>query len=898
MQVNPNLEKESDPKTKNMTITPMMAQYLEIKKEHPDHLLFYRMGDFYELFFDDAVIASAALDIALTKRGQYLGSDVAMCGVPVHSHESYLNKLVKKDFRVAICEQLEDPAEAKKRHGVKKIVKRNVVRVITPGTITEEALLDSRRNNYLAALAAINAKLGLAWIDVSTGDFFSQPVENDELFAAFARLDLGELLIDQKTFEQTSLIQQDRIKAAITILDPNNFDSRNSEERLCNLYKVKTLEAFGNFSRAEIAAAGAVINYIELTQRGGLPHISVLRPLTDGHILKMDSATRRNLELTATLSGDKEGSVLSTVDHTITGAGARLLASRLASPLTNIEKIKTRLQAVDFFVKTDNVRDQIRGFLKKCPDIQRALSRIALNRGGPRDLSAIRDGLSMAEQSKTLLSGSSDLGLPLEIKARIYELGSHHDLIDELTKALSDDLPTLAREGGFIAPGFCDKLDKTINYRDESHQLVAELESRYSKQTGIKTLKIKHNNILGFFVEVSSKQAEQRSIQQNSIFIHRQTMTNTVRYTTVELTGFETEIAQAREDALNFELKIYAYLVEKVLSQKVSISQASRALACLDVASSLAFLATELDYVYPTITEDFDLFIKSGRHPVVDKLLRKSGSQKFVENDCELNANKLDNNGRVCLLTGPNMAGKSTFLRQNALIVILAQMGSFVPAREARIGVVDHLFSRVGASDDIAHGRSTFMVEMVETASILHNAGPRSFVILDEIGRGTATYDGLSIAWAVVEHLCNVNKSRAIFATHFHELATLVNQIDCLFGQTMKVKEWNGDVVFLHEVTPGMADRSYGIHVARLAGLPKKATDRAETLLVELENSQEGRPSRLFADKLPLFEDKVLAPVSNKFSPLEEKLRNIDPDQLTPLESLELIYELWKMTKS
>jgi len=869
----------------------MMAQFLSIKADHPEALLFYRMGDFYELFFEDAEKASRALDITLTKRGKHEGSDIPMCGVPVHSHEQYLSRLIRKGFRVAVCEQTEDPAEAKKR-GAKSVVRREVVRVVTPGTITEDNLLDARANNYLAAVAEAQGELGLAWIDVSTGQFFAQTSAVDQLGAQLARLKPGELLYPD------TLMHKDGFKLvlgdwaeALTPQPAARFDSTNARLRLEKLFGVKTLEAYGGFGRAEVAAAGALVDYVELTQKGKLPRISPLARLASGGVMEIDAATRRNLELSETLTGTRKGSLLSVIDRTVTGAGARLLAARLAAPLTDPGDIESRLCDVQFCRDEARVREDVRALLHRCPDLERALTRITLGRGGPRDLAAVQIGLSLTADARDLFQGKT---LPKGLSESLANLGAHGELVAELSAALGDDLPLLARDGGFVRAGYRADLDEFRTLRDESRRLIAGLQGGYQDATGVQSLKVKHNNVLGYFIEVPTKHGD-ALMAAESPYIHRQTMKGAVRFSTVELSELEGKIARAADGAVALELEIFEMLAGRVIAHADAIATAARALAQLDVASALAELAVERRFTRPVVDDTRDFDIDQGRHPVVEAALEAGGGEKFVANDCAQD----DDSGRLWLLTGPNMAGKSTFLRQNALIAVLAQMGSFVPAAKARIGVVDRLFSRVGAADDLARGRSTFMVEMVETAAILNQAGDRALVILDEIGRGTSTFDGLSIAWAVIEHLHEVNTCRALFATHYHELTALQAKLSGLSCHAMKVKEWKGEVVFLHEVGPGAADRSYGIHVGQLAGLPPAVVHRAEEILKSLEEGEQSSSVTKLADDLPLFSHAPAQPAASagprKPSEVEEAVKAVLPDEMTPREALDFLYRLKAM---
>jgi DNA mismatch repair protein MutS len=875
----------------------MMAQYLEIKRAHPDCLLFYRMGDFYEMFFEDAIEASKALDIALTKRGRHDGEDIPMCGVPVATSETYLARLIRRGFRVAVAEQVEDPAEARKR-GAKALVRREVVRVVTPGTLSEDALLDARRHNYLAALAEAAGGLGLAWLDMSTGDFHATPVTFDRLGPALARVDAGELLMPERLRARPELrpVLQDHEDRVTLLADPR-FDSEAARRRLLQFYKVATLEPFGDFGRAEVAAAGALLDYLDLTQKGRLPRLSALRRHREGGALEIDPATMRNLELFRTLSGERRGSLLETVDRTQTSAGARLLARRLAEPLTDPAGIARRLDMVEFFVTAAATREKVREALSRCPDLERALSRLSMGRGGPRDVASVRDALARAGELRAVLSNRG-LGQPEGIAACAAALEGHDDLAARIASALSPDPPLLAREGGFVAPGFAPGLDEQRMLRDEGRRLVASLQGQYVEKTGIGSLKIRHNNVLGYYVEVPAGQAARMPGVGEGPFIHRQTIASAVRYTTVELGDLESRIARAADTAVALELEIFDELSRAVMACAETLARTGAALAELDVCSALAELAVERRYCRPEVDSSLDLDIEGGRHPVVEAALAAAGQAAFVANDCSLGEGAEDGaeRKRLWLLTGPNMAGKSTFLRQNALIAILAQMGSYVPATRARLGVVDRLFSRVGAADDLARGRSTFMVEMVETAAILNQAGPRALVILDEIGRGTATFDGLSIAWAVVEHLHEVNRCRALFATHYHELTALAAKLPGLGLHTMRVKDWQGTVVFLHEVTAGAADRSYGIHVAELAGLPPVAVARAGEVLRSLESSRETGALMRLADDLPLFATAG-KPADAPSDPVRELLDTVSPDSLTPKEALELLYRLKGLSK-
>ncbi|MFM9842082.1 MAG: DNA mismatch repair protein MutS [Dongiaceae bacterium] len=869
--------------------TPAMAQYLASKRAHPDCLLFYRMGDFYELFFEDAVKAAKALDIALTKRGQHDGQDIPMCGVPAHAMDGYLAKLIRNGFKVAVCEQMEDPAEAKKRGGAKAVVRREVIRVVTSGTLTEDALLDARRHNYLVALADAGGEIGLAWLDMSTGDFQTQPIAAVELGAALARLDPGEILLADRLLRDVKLFELfSDWKSALSPLPNPRFDSENGRRRLEKLYGVQALEGFGGFSRAELAAAGALVDYVETTQQGKLPRLSPPKRLARGAVLEIDAATRRNLELMRSLGGERQGSLLSAIDRTRSGAGARLLAAWLSAPLTDPQGIAARQDMVAYFVAQEDLRGTLRERLRRVPDMERALSRLSLSRGGPRDLAAVRDALIEAAALRQQLESPPKLGaLPAALAETVRNLGHQAELVDRLTRALAEELPLIARDGGFIAPRYEPELDELRMLRDASRRLIVDLESRYRGETGISALKIRHNNVLGYYIETTATHAD-KLLKDAARFIHRQTMASAMRFTTVELGDLEQRIATAADKALAIELALFADLVGEVTARAEAIAVAAGALATLDVASALAELAVEGRYCRPLVDGSAAFDIKAGRHPVVEQALQRNASGGFVANDCDLSESR-----RLWLVTGPNMAGKSTFLRQNALIVLLAQMGSFVPAAAAHIGAVDRLFRRVGAADDLARGRSTFRVEMVETAAILNQATDRSLVILDEIGRGTATFDGLSIAWAALEHLHEINRCRALFATHYHELTSLAAKLPALAPHAMRVKEWQHEIVFLHEIAPGAADRSYGIHVAKLAGLPPAVVARAESVLEILEQGEQAGALARLADDLPLFSAAVkqVAPEKGP-SELEQAVAAISPDELSPKEALELLYKL------
>jgi DNA mismatch repair protein MutS len=887
-------------------VTPMMAQFMEIKVANPDCILFYRMGDFYELFFEDAEIASRALGIVLTKRGKHNGADIPMCGVPVVRADEYLQKLIAAGLRVAVCEQMEDPAEARKR-GSKSVVRRDVTRLVTPGTITEEALLDPGRANRFVALARRKPSeeqsiFGFAAIDISTGEVELGEAEGAALGPELARLDPREVILPDALREDAAL--KDifiTLTAQLTPVSKEGLEPASAERRIRMAYGVATLDGFGDFTRAETAALGLALAYVERTQAGQRPALASPRRSASSSTMRIDTATRANLELMRTLAGERAGSLLATIDRTLTPGGGRLMAERLAAPLTDIAAITACHDAVEFLVREGHLREDLRERLKRAPDIARAISRIALERGGPRDLGALAQGISMALEAGALLA--ERIGLPADLAQVAAALGqAPRELAGRITAALSDEPPLMRRDGNFVRAGFDPEIDELRLLQTDSRKVISAMQGRYMVETGCRQLKIKHNNMLGFFLEVPQAAGEEfLSERWRGQFIHRQTMADAMRFSTVELGELETRIVSAADKALRRELAVFDRLATEVIVLAPAIQRVAAALSAIDVTAALAELAATQGWVRPHIDDSLDFAIIGGRHPTVEMALERHG-QAFIANDADLSPPEgkhgKDAGGRIMLITGPNMAGKSTYLRQNALIAILAQMGAFVPASSARIGVVDQLFSRVGASDDLARGRSTFMVEMVETATILNQAGARALVILDEIGRGTATFDGLSIAWATIEHLHEVNGSRALFATHFHELTALSERWPRITNATVKVREWQGEVIFLHEVAPGAADRSYGIQVGQLAGLPPAVVERAKAILTELERTELERPMAAIVDDLPLFAVNVRQSAPQPTGPdrLRAALSDIHPDDLSPKEALEALYALKKLT--
>ena len=892
--------------TENIKTTPAMDRFLELKREHPEYLLFYRMGDFYELFFEDAVVVSEAIGLTLTTRSKLGDKEIPMCGVPFHAYEIYLARLIKQGFKVAIAEQTEDPKEAKKRKGASAVVRRDVVRLVTSGTVTEENLLDAKRNNFIVSSFVREKEIGVAWVDISTGAFFMQRIEVgrqktvEVLATALARFDVKEVLFEDGLLEKPEFFPLfGEYRNKLSIRSKALYNIHSAENVLLKAYKVKTMQSFGDFSKAELIAAGVLFEYIETTQKGKLPLIQLPKHVVGNNIMEVDGPTRRSLELIEPTT-EKGISLLKVIDRTITPAGGRLLAERLAMPIMDIEEINNRLDCVSFFLDNPNVRNEVRKALKSCFDAERSIGRLSLERGSPRDLYELAYSLKVIPGVKEAIIGfktyqkdSVYAQTPLYLFDKVNGFGNHSELVFEVLNLFVNDvnaLPKIARNGGFIKNGVNATLDYLHDIKNLCEPKCEELRKKYVDITGVSSLKIKNNSVIGYYVEVPSKNAS--ALLENGMFIHRQSVLNAVRFTTEELMKLENEVLSADEEALKIELEIFDKLREFALGQAAEIAKSVQILAEIDVASSLAELALEYDYARPIVDDSLDFDVIDGRHPVVEVAMKLAGNGSFVGNDCKLNYN----DDRIWLLTGPNMAGKSTFLRQNALIAILAQMGSFVPAKSAKIGVIDKVFSRVGASDDLARGRSTFMVEMVETAAILNRAGERSFVILDEIGRGTATFDGLSIAWAVVEQLSEINKCRTIFATHYHELVKLKDRLDAISLRCMKIKEYEGDVIFMHEVISGAADRSYGIHVAKLAGLPKLTINRAEQVLKLLENEKQNKVMSSVEVDLPLFavlqekEEQV-----EEVSPVVEELSMIDVDSLSPREALDVLYKLKDM---
>ncbi|HEX6783353.1 MAG TPA: DNA mismatch repair protein MutS [Sphingomicrobium sp.] len=853
--------------------TPMMAQYRRLKEEAGDALLFYRMGDFFELFFDDAKAASACLDIALTKRGEDSGEPIPMCGVPVHSAESYLARLIKGGHRVAIAEQIESPAEARKARGSKALVERAIVRLVTPGTLTEETLLESASANWLAAVGRAGEEWAIAAADISTGRFELVSCGPGELASELARLSPAET------------ISESSVPGIPTRAGKGSFDSLAGERGLKERFGLATIDGLGSPSRAELAAAGGLLAYLDATQKGAGILLDAPRRIARSNHMAIDSASRDSLELTRSISGSVGGSLLGEIDRCQTAGGRRLLFEDIAAPLTHRQDIERRLALVAWLHEDAIRRERVRGALKAMPDVARALARLAAARGSPRDLALLRDGLGAAGALSSELQSQPDR--PALLEKLLPNLGGHEALTDRLARALVASPPLDASKGGYIAEGYDPDLDALRDAASNGRRAIASLETRYRDSTAINSLKIRHNAVLGYHVEVSARHAD-KLMSPDSGFTHRQTLAGVVRFNSPELHDEASRVIEAGGHALAAEAAHAEELTRLAVDAARQITTTAEAIARIDVAASHAHRAAEGGWTLPQLTDQPCLEIDDGRHPVVEAALHSSG-ERFVANDLSMGPND-----RLWLITGPNMGGKSTFLRQTALIAVLAQAGSFVPASRSKIGIVDRLFSRVGASDNLARGRSTFMVEMVETAAILAQATTNSLVILDEIGRGTSTYDGLAIAWAVVEAMHDDVKCRTLFATHYHELTRLAGRLDSLSLHHVRAREWKGDLVLLHEVAGGAADRSYGIAVAKLAGLPPSVVTRARSVLAKLESGRDATGGIAAGlDDLPLF--AAAAEPEHDADPLLASIDELDPDSLSPREALEALYRLKRL---
>lgn len=862
--------------------TPMMQQYKAIKEDCKDCLLLYRLGDFYELFYEDAKIAAKVLEITLTRRGKDGALEVPMCGVPFHAAENYIAKLVNAGFKVAICEQTETPIDAKKR-GYKAIVNREIIRILTPGTLIEENLLNPKHSNYLLAISFFE-NYAISWVDITSGEFFTKNITLTELSAELTRLCPSEILISDTLYNKDNNLNKllEEVRNKLTIQPANIFDSSRGVNSLLKYFDISSLDSYGVFSKAQLIASGALTEYLQITHRADLPLLNSLKIADSSNIMLLDAATKRNLEITTTLNGSYQGSLLYHIDQTVTSGGARMLEHFVANILTDADIINERLNKVEFFYERKELRENIRKELEQVNDLERSISRIVMNRGGPRDLIIIKNTLINSHNILEIIYDhcNSELDLFRELGINFEKLENFENLERELSDALLDTNVNLARDGGFIKPTFNPRLTEIYNLKLNGKDLINNLRDQYRVLSSISNLKIEENNVIGFYIEVATSQAPKLD---SNIFLHRQTLSNVARFSTIELKQLENDLVNANELYLRFEIEIYEELVNKIVTNAHKLKELAKTLAELDLFISLAKIADEKKYTKPIVDNSNDFIIKCGRHPVIENYV-----QDFAVNDCNLS-----NNENLWLITGPNMAGKSTYLRQNALITILAQIGSFVPANFAHIGVVDRIFSRIGAADDLAKGHSTFMIEMIEAATIMNQATKSSFIILDEIGRGTATYDGLAIAWSILEYIHNKIKAKTIFATHYHELTNLATNLSGLRCYTIKVEEWKGKIIFMHQVIPGKANRSYGVYVAKLAGIPNLIIKRANEILELFENSQETRNLFLQESKMPLF--SFYAEKKEEQRSIEQKINELVLEEITPKQALEILYELKKL---
>ena len=876
--------------TVQANITPLMKQYLEIKNKNPGSLLFFRMGDFYELFFDDAYLASEILNITLTKRGKLNGTDIPMCGVPHHASERYIETLIKKGLHIAICEQIETPEEAKKR-SYKAIVKREVIRTITPGTIIEENLLENDSSNFLLAINEIREDFSVAWTDISTGRLFVSSTSKVEIESIIERIKPREILVSNNYAEQR-IKDLKKKNYKVTVLSVSSFNTNNSEDKLMRYYGVKSIKSFGVFSYSMIGALGAILDYLSITQSGN--NLQLMKPILEkkSSILEIDQHTRKNLEINLSLMGEKKGSLVSVLDKTITSFGSRLLESRVNAPLAERKPIIERLSVTNYFFSNPQKTESLRVFLNGCPDFERAFSRLNFYKNNINDFLIIKKGIIVASKVRDQFIRDGKEHYPRKLKEIIETIYDFDDILILIKKILSEKPLEIGSKISHINFEYDPDLDNLRNMLNENEIFIKKLEEELILITNISSLKIKQNNVLGYFLEVTSKNAElifEKEFDKD--FIHRQTTANTVRFTTNKLISFENKINSSTSKIDEIESRIYRKLKEELLNLRSEIRSAALALGELDFFSSLGMKAGEENWVKPKIYLDKMLEICEGRHPVVEKNVKEKNDISFIPNDCNLNFK----NTLINLITGPNMAGKSTFLRQNALIIIMAQLGSFVPATEAKIGIVDRVFSRIGASDDLSQGHSTFMVEMLETATILNQATENSFVILDEIGRGTSTFDGLSIAWATLEHLHNKNNCRTLFATHYHELTVLEKELPFLTNMTVKIKEHDGELIFLHKVIDGFSNQSFGIKVAKLAGIPEIVIDRAFHILASLEKNSTWKDEH----KKAVMQDKLKINKKEKSkSEIEDLIKSLNIDEISPKESLHLLYKIQQELKT
>ncbi|HXG33518.1 MAG TPA: DNA mismatch repair protein MutS [Bryobacteraceae bacterium] len=853
--------------------TPLMRQYHAIKQQAPNALLMFRLGDFYELFYDDAIIAARELEITLTSRNRERGQPVPMCGVPYHSAENYIARLLQRGYRVAICEQMEDPRFAK------KLVRREITRIVTPGTATETAVLRPRENNYLAAVAGKGSRRGLAYADVSTGEFRATELEAAELEAALEQLAAREVLV--AAGDDALALPSGALR---TELDPWVFSLDYADRTLREHFRLLSLDGCGLSGHPlAVAAAGAILHYLRETQKAALQHLDLPAYQERRGTMILDAVTVRNLELleplfSADLAAAREATLVGVLDQTLTGMGGRLLRRRLLHPSLDRDEIEARLNAVEEMVKGTVLRTEVRKVLERIQDLERLLAKITVGTAGPRDLLALGRSLAQIPELKRL---AAQHGAGPQISEMARRLDAVDDVRDRILAAIAENAPVHPGDGGVIRDGYHRELDELRDVSRHSRQYIAALEARERSRTGIQSLKVRFNNVFGYYIEISKANLH----LVPSTYERKQTLVGAERFTTPELKELEGKILAAEERILELERELFSALREFTASQAARIRRTAQAVAELDLTAALAQVAVENRYVRPTFSQTGEMRIVGGRHPMVEKLAEREAA-RFVPNDLYLNRDT----ARIAVITGPNMGGKSTYLRQAALIAILAQMGSFVPAESAMLPLIDRVFTRVGASDNLARGRSTFMVEMMETAAILNTAGPDSLIVLDEIGRGTATYDGLALAWAVVEYIHEKVRAKTLFATHYHELTELAGELEGVHNLRVSVKESGDQIIFLRRVEPGSADRSYGIEVARLAGLPPAVIERARQILAlhektehqvtaELSPRPESRPVQI----------RLFEPVNHEIA---ERIRNLKLDELRPLDALNLLSEL------
>ena len=852
-----------------------MAQFVAAKKAQPDALLFFRMGDFYELFFDDAKEASKALGITLTSRNKGSDNPIPMAGVPVRALDTYLKRLVKAGYKVAICEQMQDPKD------VKGVVDRQIVRVLTPGTLTEDSLLEDSRANFLAAVCASKGRIGIAWVELSTGSFQVHELSDTRLLDELTRLDPAEVLLPEESAVGDTVRQLSSV--AVTCRSPYEFGFDTAGRALTQFFKTSTLDGFGiEDMPLAIGAAGALISYLEETQLAALPHIRKIEVYPDEKLMRLDRATRNSLEIVSTMRGDAGTPLLKVLDRTATPMGARLLREQLLSPLTDVESVTERQGAVEELHAQPSVASELHHTLDRILDLQRLTTRIACGRANARDLVALGSSLSRLPEILERISNCTSSGLANVAR----DLDPLEDVAAKIAATLVDDPPMTIKEGGIVRRGFQADLDELLTLSQDSKTWIASYQARESERTGVPNLKIGFNKVFGYYIEIT---AANKNAELPMEYVRKQTTKNAERYITEELKEFETKVLKSDENARNLEYDIFIALRDEVGAETERLQKTANLVAQLDVFVGLAVVARENNYCLPVVDDSTAIEIVDGRHPVIEVTHAKG---TFVPNDT-----KLEPPQRIlALLTGPNMAGKSTYIRQTALIALMAQIGSFVPAKSARIGIVDRIFTRVGGADDISQGASTFMVEMTETANILNNATNRSLVILDEVGRGTSTYDGLSLAWAIAENLVEDIRCRALFATHYHQLTDLAAPGKGVVNQRVAVKEWGDEIVFLHRIEDGGTDKSYGLHVGRLAGLPKAVLSRARAILAKLEEEGEHVKESLetIDDTRPV-KERQLSLFESPRERVMRELARLRTEDMTPMQALQKLAE-WEET--